>query len=325
MKLNLYQKTALFTIAATLFLIMVGGIVRAAGAGLGCPDWPKCYGLWIPPMHVSELPPGFDIDSFNAFKTWTEYINRLIGVLVGFFIAANFLTSLRYRKSKPNVTISSLLALILVLFQAWLGGQVVRSGLASGMITLHMLLAMIIVGVLLYASFKSKEDFVELRMSYKSKQQFLRLGIIIGVLSIIQMILGTQVREAIDLVNEGIVVTDRSLWIEHVGVIYKVHRSFSWLLIITIALLSYRVLKFSKYQQLETTNAAGLKGFILLGYAIPIGVLSQFIIGVGLQWFDMPRVLQVLHLIGVTFLLSFIFIFVLMLSQRTKVFEEVDS
>ena len=166
MKLNLYQKTALFTIAATLFLIMVGGIVRAAGAGLGCPDWPKCYGLWIPPMHVSELPPGFDIDSFNAFKTWTEYINRLIGVLVGFFIAANFLISLRYRKSKPTVTISSLLALILVLFQAWLGGQVVRSGLASGMITLHMLLAIIIVGVLLYASFKSKEDFVELRMSY---------------------------------------------------------------------------------------------------------------------------------------------------------------
>ena len=323
MKLNLYQKTDLSTIAATLFLIMVGGIVRAAGAGLGCPDWPKCYGLWIPPMHVSELPPGFDVDSFNAFKTWTEYINRLIGVLVGFFIAANFLTSLRYRKSKPNVTISSLLALILVLFQAWLGGQVVRSGLASGMITLHMLLAMIIVGVLLYASFKSKEDFVELRMSHKSKQQFLRLGIIIGVLSIIQMILGTQVREAIDLVNEGIVITDRSLWIEHIGVIYKVHRSFSWLLIIAIALLSYRVLKFSKYQLGTTT--AGLKGFILLGYAIPIGVLSQFIIGVGLQWFDMPRVLQVLHLVGVTFLLSFIFIFVLMLSQRTKVFEVVDS
>ena len=58
---------------------MVGGIVRAAGAGLGCP-FGTMYGLWIPPMHVSELPAGFDVDSFNAFKTWTEYINRLIGV-----------------------------------------------------------------------------------------------------------------------------------------------------------------------------------------------------------------------------------------------------
>lgn len=323
MKLNLYQKTALSTIAATLFLIMVGGIVRAAGAGLGCPDWPKCYGLWIPPMHVSDLPTGFDVDSFNAFKTWTEYVNRLIGVLVGFFIAANFLTSLRYRRSKPTVTISSLLALILVLFQAWLGGQVVRSGLASGMITLHMLLAMIIVGVLLYASFKSKEDFVELQMSQKSKHRFLQLGIGIGVLSIIQMVLGTQVRESIDVVKIGMGLTDRSLWIEQLGIIYKIHRSFSWLLLITIALLSYRVYRFSKNE--TGRSYSGTKGFILLGYAIPIGVISQVLIGIGLQWLDMPGVLQVLHLLGVALLLSVIFIFVLILSQRTKAFEEVES
>ena len=323
MKLNLYQKTALSTIAATLFLIMVGGIVRAAGAGLGCPDWPKCYGLWIPPMHVSDLPSGFDVDSFNAFKTWTEYVNRLIGVLVGFFIAANFLTSLRYRRSKPTVTISSLLALILVLFQAWLGGQVVRSGLASGMITLHMLLAMIIVGVLLYASFKSKEDFVELQMSQKSKHRFLQLGIGIGVLSIIQMVLGTQVRESIDVVKIGMGLTDRSLWIEQLGIIYKIHRSFSWLLLITIALLSYRVYRFSKDK--TGRRYSGTKGFILLGYAIPIGVISQVMIGIGLQWLDMPGVLQVLHLLGVALLLAVIFIFVLVLSQRTKAFEEVES
>lgn len=323
MKLNLYQKTALSTIAATLFLIMVGGIVRAAGAGLGCPDWPKCYGLWIPPMHVSDLPSGFDVDSFNAFKTWTEYVNRLIGVLVGFFIAANFLTSLRYRRSKPTVTISSLLALILVLFQAWLGGQVVRSGLASGMITLHMLLAMIIVGVLLYASFKSKEDFVELQMSQKSKHRFLQLGIGIGVLSIIQMVLGTQVRESIDVVKIGMGLTDRSLWIEQLGIIYKIHRSFSWLLLITIALLSYRVYRFSKNE--TGRSYSGTKGFILLGYAIPIGIISQVLIGIGLQWLDMPGVLQVLHLLGVALLLSVIFIFVLILSQRTKAFEEVES
>jgi cytochrome c oxidase assembly protein subunit 15 len=323
MKLNLYQKTALSTIAATLFLIMVGGIVRAAGAGLGCPDWPKCYGLWIPPMHVSDLPSGFDVDSFNAFKTWTEYVNRLIGVLVGFFIAANFLTSLRYRRSKPTVTISSLLALILVLFQAWLGGQVVRSGLASGMITLHMLLAMIIVGVLLYASFKSKEDFVELQMSQKSKHRFLQLGIGIGVLSIIQMVLGTQVRESIDVVKIGMGLTDRSLWIEQLGIIYKIHRSFSWLLLITIALLSYRVYRFSKNE--TGRSYSGTKGFILLGYAIPIGVISQVMIGVGLQWLDMSGVLQVLHLLGVALLLSVIFIFMLTLALRTKAFEEVDS
>ena len=85
MKLNLYQKTALITIAATFFLIFVGGLVRASGAGLGCPDWPKCYGLWIPPTTVEGLPSEFDESAFNAVKTWTEYVNRLIGVLIGFF------------------------------------------------------------------------------------------------------------------------------------------------------------------------------------------------------------------------------------------------
>ena len=48
-------------------------------------------------------------------------------------------------------------------------------------------------------------------------------------------------------------------------------------------------------------------------------------IGIGLQWLDMPGVLQVLHLLGVALLLAVIFIFVLVLSQRTKAFEEVDS
>ena len=102
MKLNLYQKTALSTIAATLFLIMVGGIVRAAGAGLGCPDWPKCYGLWIPPMHVSDLPSGFDVDSFNAFKTWTELVwGKALG-RVGHRFGSESAAQCRYGGIRPQ-------------------------------------------------------------------------------------------------------------------------------------------------------------------------------------------------------------------------------
>jgi cytochrome c oxidase assembly protein subunit 15 len=137
------------------------------------------------------------------------------------------------------------------------------------------------------------------------------------------MVLGTQVRESIDVVKIGMGLTDRSLWIEQLGIIYKIHRSFSWLLLITIALLSYRVYRFSKNE--TGRSYSGTKGFILLGYAIPIGVISQVLIGIGLQWLDMPGVLQVLHLLGVALLLSVIFIFVLILSQRTKAFEEVES
>ena len=101
MKLNAYQKTAIVTVFATLFLILVGGLVRAAGAGLGCPDWPKCFGTWIPPTSADALPAGFDESQFNVWKTWIEYINRLIGVLIGFLITATFALSFRYRKEKP--------------------------------------------------------------------------------------------------------------------------------------------------------------------------------------------------------------------------------
>jgi len=319
MKLNFYQKTAISTVGATLFLIMVGGIVRAAGAGLGCPDWPKCYGLWIPPMHVSDVPDGFDLASFNALKTWTEYINRLIGVLVGFFITANFLSSIRYRKTKPSVTISSFTALVLVLFQAWLGGQVVRSGLSTGIITLHMLLAMIIVGVLLFASFKSKEEFVLIRLHASQKRQFLNYGIALGILVIIQMILGTQVREGVDTIKDVLLAPNRSLWIEELGLVYKLHRSFSWVLLLTTIAFSYRF--FTYYSALSSTERKENRLFIVLSVAIPIGIVSQILVGVGLQWLHMPGLLQVLHLIGVALLLSVLFIYILILTQRTTASE----
>ena len=75
-----FQKLALWTTAVTYFLILVGGLVRASGAGLGCPDWPRCFGSWIPPASAAELPPQFDASQFNRTLMWTEYLNRLLGV-----------------------------------------------------------------------------------------------------------------------------------------------------------------------------------------------------------------------------------------------------
>ena len=88
MRLTSFQRLALWTTATTYFLILVGGLVRASGAGLGCPDWPRCFGSWIPPASAADLPPQFDPALFNPTLMWTEYLNRLLGVTVGFLILA---------------------------------------------------------------------------------------------------------------------------------------------------------------------------------------------------------------------------------------------
>ena len=291
MKLNLYQKTAITTVIATIVLILVGGLVRASGAGLGCPDWPQCFGMWIPPTNVADLPPQYDASLFNPLHTWLEYVNRLVGVLIGFLITLTFLFSFKYRKTDKVVTITSGFAFVLVLFQGWLGGQVVRSGLSAGIITIHMVVAMIILAVLLYATFRVMRDRLEVRISDKSRKTFLWISGIVLFLTMMQLVLGTQVREAVD-VAKNVMEMPRETWIDSLGFLYEVHRSFSWLLVIFgIALVYYN----------RKLNAPSR--LVNLGWVIALLIILQIFIGVGMEWFGMPGVLQVLHLVSVAVLI----------------------
>jgi cytochrome c oxidase assembly protein subunit 15 len=164
---RLFRRFSIVTIIAVFLLIAVGGIVRSTGSGMGCPDWPKCFGSWVPPTDVAQLPSnykdiyaqqraeknikfvgylrsfGFDDvaleiendpsilieEDFNAAKTWTEYVNRLIGALIGILIFATFLSSFSYWREDKTVTVLSFLAFVLVGFQGWLGSIVVSTNL----------------------------------------------------------------------------------------------------------------------------------------------------------------------------------------------------
>ena len=89
----------IFTILSTILtyiLIFVGGMVRVAGAGMGCPDWPKCFGRWIPPTSLDQLPDHIDPAKFNIVLAWIEYGNRLFGALVGLSIAITLYLVLKY-------------------------------------------------------------------------------------------------------------------------------------------------------------------------------------------------------------------------------------
>lgn len=315
MKLNTYQKVAITTVLATLFLIFVGALVRASGAGLGCPDWPKCFGTWIPPTSATDLPAGFDASQFNAVKTWTEYINRLIGVIIGLLITATFAFSFRYRKSEPAVFYSSFMAFVLVLFQGWLGGQVVKTGLSEGLITLHMILAMAIMAMLLYAVFKATSVYFIVEIDDQIRRWLYWSGVILLIFTLVQTVLGTQVREAVDVIKNSMNPPPRELWLNQVESIDEIHRSFSWAIF-----LSGLVVFYLGYQK------AGSSIITKLSAGIFSLILVQIGLGIGLYYFGMQPVFQILHLtiMAVLFCLEFLLLLVVQLAGKEQPTEHVE-
>ncbi len=209
-----FQRLALCTTASTYSLILVGGLVRASGAGLGCPDWPRCFGSWVPPASAAELPPQFDRSLFNPTLMWTEYLNRLLGVTVGFLIFATFISAWRHHRREPRIFWTTVAALLLTGFQVWLGGRVVANELAAWIVTVHLIVALVIVQLLLYATVRA------LKRAGGPPSPLL---IALIVITMIQIGLGTQVRGAVDAaINSGVAHASA---LASVGPLDHIHRS----------------------------------------------------------------------------------------------------
>jgi len=130
-----FQKLVAATLAMTLALVIVGVVVRATGSGLGCPDWPTCFGSWIPPME---------------FKAWAEWIHRLIAAVIGFMILGVAVLAIVDHRDCRSLVAASFGAVALVVFQAWLGRETVRLGNSGASVTAHLAAAMAVAGLLTF-------------------------------------------------------------------------------------------------------------------------------------------------------------------------------
>ena len=127
MKKQLFFQSAVVSTILSYLLIFVGGLVRVSGSGMGCPDWPRCFGRWIPPTNIDQIPSYMDTTSFNIVLAWIEYSNRSLGVLVGFSIIVLNIIAIYYFRKEMKLFLSSILSLILVAANGGLGAIVVSS------------------------------------------------------------------------------------------------------------------------------------------------------------------------------------------------------
>lgn len=289
------------TIITIYALILVGGIVRATGSGMGCPDWPTCFGQWIPPTSESQLPDnyqqiyadrGYKDTAFNVRKTWTEYLNRLLGVFTGFAILLTLIFSLPFRRHDSLVTQLSVAGFILVGVQGGLGARVVASNLNPALITVHMLLAQIIVGLVIMAMIRSARSRLQQVDIAGLSSVVYPLIVVAMILGLMQLILGTQVREGIDLIAKQSNYVNRHLWIDNLSLIFEVHKYAAFGLVLLNGWLIFQLL--SKTQSIVLRRLNLFLAFLLLG---------TIVMGMSMDRLNLPIFAQPLHL----FMASLIF------------------
>lgn len=300
-----FRRAVLVALYATLFLVAVGSLVRASGSGLGCPDWPHCFGSWIPPLSADQLPPEFDKSKFNVWQTWTEYVNRLIGVIVGLLILWAAIRSLFVRKTHAAAFIAACASLLLVAFQGWLGGVVVQSELQPWLITAHMLTALAIVMLLIsawYATFPV-EHWAE--TPAKDRRNLFNAAAAVFVTLVTQIAIGTQVRERIDEITNQTPDLPRTEWVERIHPVFAVHGAFAWGVVALSVILLYVAYR---------SRARGLVRRLALG--CPLLLLIQMATGAGLSLLAIPPVLQILHLTVAVLAAAGLFLLLLLTGAR---------
>jgi len=337
------------TIVVTLLVILAGGIVRSTGSGMGCPDWPKCFDRYIPPTAVSQLPANYKEkyvagrikknekfakylesmgkvkladsirhdksitlpEEFNATKTWVEYVNRLTGVLAGIFLLLTVIYSFAYRKTAKRIIFLSILNIFVVGYQAWLGSIVVSTNLAQWVVTVHMLLAIVILAISIYTYNYAKQlnkapSVIMYRILWL--KGFLLFTVL---LSIIQIILGTEVRESVDVIAKSLSYALRDTWISKVGSVFSYHRDLAILVVIANAIVYKMVID----------RFSGKAAPLLTARFILITLLIQLLSGFALAYIAFPPAAQALHILFSTLLFSLQF-YLYLLVYRTSTYRQ---
>jgi len=318
-----YNRFTKITLFLSIFVVFAGSMVKVTGSGMGCPDWPKCFGYYIPPFDENQLiwKPNFpynagqmifwegdllkankdfssdenfemenwavydkhDYHIYNPIHTVIEYVNRLVSVLLGFSVILLIFFSFRSSAHKKMNVFFSILSLLLIGFNAWLGKLVVEGVLNPGDISAHMLAAFVLIIAL---AFTHSQNSSPPSFHYTKLYKLLQLGCFVYLLY--QLFIGVVLRQTFDTYAD----ISRESWVENAGINFLLHRSSSLLYAAAVAITFVLIKKVPK----KTFEWRNFKWVIIL-------TIAEMVSGAIMGYLEVPKFAQPFHVIVSSILL----------------------
>lgn len=261
-----FRRFAVATLVASLALVALGGAVRATDSGLACPDWPRCYGLWVPPadLHV-----------------WIEHSHRLVAGAVGIMIAVLLVWAL-VRHRRREVLVPTVAAAVLVNVQAALGALVVLRLLQAELVTAHLGMAMIVVACLVPLAIGYRRPVLPAADRAPRERSFARASAVVAGVCFAQILVGGHVTG----INAGLVFTDFPLYggalfpeiTSEREAFHVAHRLLAYVLAGGVAYLWWRVLRLRQAGRISGTWTHAHRWLVRL----PVLATALVVVQVGL-------------------------------------------
>ena len=286
--MNLFRTFAYLSTGMTYLLIFIGGLVRVSGEGMGCPDWPKCFGRWIPPTNINQLPDYIDPSKFNIVLAWIEYSNRLFGALVGVTITLTMIFMFKYYRSIDRIKYAVVLAFFLTLFEGWLGAVLVQTVLNPVTITLHLFFFFFFVMLLIYAT--QEAYYIDNPDSEKNSMYPKAMGkyfTFLAIILLVEVILGTEIRGGLEMIRKENPIVDSKFLLRMLGPFKYMHTFLGLLITVISSFLWYQLVKKSSSPSWIVVQSSTVILFL---------ILVQIISGEILVFLKVIPLIQLFHL-----------------------------
>ncbi|NDP47482.1 MAG: heme A synthase [Sulfuriferula multivorans] len=322
-----YRNLILVALILTFGVVSLGAYVRLSDAGLGCPDWPGCYGSITPHLAAESINAELAVrpdGPVSHAKAWKEMIHRYFAGSLGLLILTIVMLAWRNRRETSAGMGLPVLLLGLIVFQALLGMWTVTKLLKPLIVSAHLLGGMATLSLLLWLWLKERNRNAH---AYYARVDHLRFGALLGlILVVVQIVLGGWVstnyaalactdfpmcqaawvpvmnfEHAFTLHRElGETASGELLPLTALTAIHWVHRLMALIVTVYLAWLALRLFR--------TPGYAGM------GLMICMALALQVTLGISNVLLSLPLALAVAHNAGAALLLSSL----VMLNHRVR-------